>query len=570
MNSEADCQFVEVAVPVEADISGWSVRLLSGDAQAGDGVMVTNTIARFGTSELPGTKPGNLGEASNMVYRVIASPRSALSGNLKAEDGTLDYMWEFDDNSDAFLSNNELASYEMVGVQLVRASGVVEHEIMCIGTNYYARVPGLERYYDPDQALEYYRSCLGDTGIFYAGEDDGDRNAKGEFRSLGVFESNGATSNQWNNVMKRTPGRINEDQFIDPDKIPRPNGESILVVFSLDPTVGHIWQTVGDGVETNTTQTVFIRRGSKLGTNVVYKVDPWYQLASVRTNGQAAAWTEAGTRRYVVTVGAGASNNVTVVASAKIEDRLEQEYGLTAGNKYTPAVMSWLSEGTDLYGNEWSAGDSGEIHLAEFIRPGGEVITNLNLTQMYWLDMDPTVPPPGLALKGYISKGPSLHKMAGAGGAEFTNLRFDVFMQITNRSTGAAWSPYALRGLSAGSSSLGYSGRAIADGWTSATFKMVGFIDNGLTSFSSRDNWVPLRWFVFTPESFRPADSENPYTATIEITDPFSTDTPAYTAGWHDWAQEHGKPQDYYFWCLDERIQPINVEVLKQENTYGE
>ena len=37
-----------------------------------------------------------------------------------------------------------------------------------------------------------------------------------------------------------------------------------------------------------------------------------------------------------------------------------------------------------------------------------------------------------------------------------------------------------------------------------------------------------------------------------------------------DWAKEHGKPQDFYFWCLDERIQPINVEVLKQENTYGD
>ena len=505
-----------------------------------------------------------------MVFRVIGSPKSALSGNLKEEDGTLDGMWEFENKSDAFRTDNELASYEMVGIQLVRASKIVEHEVLCIGTNYYAHVPGLERYYDPDVVLDYYRGCLGDTGMFYIGEDDKDRNAKGEFRSLGVFESAGETSNQWNNVMKRTPGRINEDQFINPDKIPRPNGESILVVFSLDQSVGHIRQTVGDGVETNATQTIFLRRGSQLGTNVVYSVDPWYQLASVRTNGQAATWTEDGTRRYVVTVGAGASNNVTVVASAKIEDRLEQEYGLTASNPYTPAVVGWLSEGVDLYGNEWPAGDSGEIHLADFIRPSGEVITNLNLTQMYWLDMDPTVPPPGLALKGYISKGPTLHGMAAEGGVDLTNLRFDVFMQITNRSTGAAWSPYALRGLSAGSSSLGYAGRKTADGWTSATFKMVGFIDNGLTGIQVRDNWVPLRWFVFTPESFRPADSDNPYTATIEIKDPFSTDTPAYEAGWHDWAKEHGKPQDFYFWCLDERIQPINVEVLKQENTYGD
>ena len=94
----------------------------------------------------------------------------------------------------------------------------------------------------------------------------------------------------------------------------------------------------------------------------------------------------------------------------------------------------------------------------------------------------------------------------------------------------------------------------------------VGIINNGLTGFNVRDNWVPLRWFVFTPSSFRAPGSDKPFTTTIDIVDPFSQSSPAWEAGWYEWAQEHGKPQDFYFWCLDERLAPIAVEVLKEEN----
>jgi hypothetical protein len=265
-----------------------------------------------------------------------------------------------------------------------------------------------------------------------------------------------------------------------------------------------------------------------------------------------------------VTVGVGASNNVSVVAAAKVEDRLQRDFGLTGDNPYTPAILDWLEKGTDLYGNEWPNKDSNDILLADFIRPDDSVITNLNLTQMYWLDMDPTIG--NLALKGYVSDGPSLIGMASQGGSGYSNLRFDVFMQITNRASGAAWAPYALRGLEPGLSSFGYTNRNTAAGWKSATFKMVGFILTEHTGIYSRDNWVPLRWFVFTPESFRKPGSAKPFTCTIDIVDPFSKSSPAWTAGWYDWAQEHGKPQDFYFWCLDERLEPISVEVLKEEN----
>jgi len=565
-NDEDDAQFVEIAVPVESDITGWKVRLLGANTEDKSGTIVTNIIAEFGTSELPGAKPGNIGEASRMVFRVIACPKAMTSGTLKTSDGTLDATWDFSQNyTDTFMRNGRIMEVDPFGIQLVRPSNIVEHEITCIGTNFYGSMVGYEQYYSPTNTVEYFRKYMRDSAMFYVGEDCGNRNAAGKFRSIGVFSGNGATTNEWNNTMMRTPGRINVDQTINSDLRPTPNGESILVFCSLDPTVGHIRQTVGDAIETNTTQTIYLKRGSDNGTNIVYTVDQWYELASVTTNGQFASFSSlAEPRKYVVTVGVGASNNVSVIASAKVEDRLQRDFGLTDDNRYTPAILDWLEKGTDLYGNAWPNKDSNDIFLADFIRPDDSVITNLNLTQMYWLDMDPTIG--NLALKGYVSDGPSIVGMAAQGGTGYSNLRFDVFMQITNRASGDAWAPYALRGLEPGLSSFGYTNMNTATGWKSATFKMVGFILTEHTGIHSRDNWVPLRWFVFTPESFRKPGSAKPFTCTIDIVDPFSKSSPAWTAGWYDWAQEHGKPQDFYFWCLDERLEPISVEVLKEEN----
>ena len=566
-NSEDDAQFVEIAVPVEANITDWKLRFITGEMTEG-GSIWTNTVAVFGTSELPGTKPGNIGEASNMVFRVIGCPKAMYMGTLKEYDGTpdsgtLDGVWDFTaDATDTLLATGEIMACDPIAIQLVRPSGIVEHEVVCIGTNYYGRTPGLEMY-SPEHATTYLNNTLKGAAFINVGEDCMDRNPSGKYRSLGVFEASGRETNQWNNVMKRTPGRINEDQVITPDH-PTPNGESIMVFCSVDSSVGHIRQTVGEAVETNAMQTIYVKRGSDVGTNIVYTVDPWYQLASVTTNGQSVAFRTLEPRRYEVTVGVGASNNVTVVATAKVDDRLVNDFGLTEDNVYTPAVVDWLTQGEDLMGNPWPNAGSDEILLADFIRPDGTVITNLNLTQMYWLDMDPTVG--NLALKGYISDGPSTTNMAAQGGSTYTNLRFDVFMQITNRASGDAWAPYALRGKVPGSSSLEYTNKTVAAGWTSATFKMVGIINNGLTGFNVRDFWVPLRWFVFTPSSFRAPGSDKPFTTTIDIVDPFSQSSPACEAGWYKWAQEHGKPQDFYFWCLDERLVQIDVRVLKEEN----
>ena len=555
-NTEENCQFVEIAAPVEADLTDWKLVFYGGSVEGG-GLVTTNVAAVFGTSELPGTKPGAVGAASNMVFRVIASPKSG--GVLKKSDGTLDATWDFSTSyTDTFTRFGTIYALNPFGIQLVRPTGIVEHEIVCIGTNYYGSISGLEQYYNPTNTVAYFKKYLKDCDMFYAGADEAVMNPSGEYRSLGVFESSGETSNQWNNVMKRTPGRINENQMIDPDH-PTPNGESIVVFCNVDSEIGHVRQTVGDAVETNAAVTVFIRRGSTLGTNIVYTVDPWYELGSVTTNGQPAAFGTTGVRKYVANVGAGASNNVTVIATAAIDSRLVNEYGLTDDEPYRNAIMDWLNKGTDLYGNSWADPESGEIKLADLIGLNGQWYTNLSLRAMYWLDMDPTIG--NLALKGGMSKAPVPMSRTGESGQPVTDLDLGVFMQITNRATGEAWTPYAIRGLDPGSSSLSYGGN-----WTSATFKVVGFLNTGKTSWSVRENRVPLRWFVFKPDSFVQPGEPGEFTSDIEVIDPFSTESPAFPAGWAEWAAEHGRGQDFYFWDLDDRLVPISVETLKPVN----
>ena len=48
-NSDSDYQYVEVAVPIEADITGWSLRFLEIHT---DGTVVTNNAAIFGDNEI--------------------------------------------------------------------------------------------------------------------------------------------------------------------------------------------------------------------------------------------------------------------------------------------------------------------------------------------------------------------------------------------------------------------------------------------------------------------------------------------------------------------------------------
>lgn len=569
-NSESDAQFVEIAVPVEADITGWSVRLIG--ASVWDGTIVTNTIGRFGFNKLPGMKKdGGLYAASNMVFRVLGSPASdkRSGGRLDPDDGRLDGTWTFQNESDTFLYDGEIFATDPLGIQLVRASGIVEHEVICVGTNFYGSMPGLEEYYAPSNTVNFLNSNMRDARFIYVGED-----SHAEGASLGVFTSHGESTNVWNNTMRMTPGRINQNQVISPDH-PTPNGETILVYANIDSSVGHIVQTVGDVVETNASVTVFITRGSIGGTNITYRVDPWYELGSVTQNGKPTSFSPSASpkRTYVVNVGAGASNNVTVIAKAQPQASLIDQ-GLTPDNPYTPAVMDWLVRHKNADGGDWADQDADEVKPAKFLSLSGNVVTNLTLTEMYWLDMDPTVG--DLALKAGMVK-PSAPRIVEGymGTSADTNVVMSVYMMITNltEDTTSDWygwakPPYILRGLAPGETSWQYDNSSW--GWTSVTFKVTGILANGHMSESIASDWIPLRWFVFHKDSFIPRGQPGEGTCEIEVRDPYSKRSPGYAAGWYSWKKKYGQAPVFFSWALDRRLQLISVEVLKQENLYDD
>lgn len=554
VNSDDKRQYVEVAMPAEADLSGWQLRMLDASVQAG--TIYTNTLATFGTVNLPGTKPNLKNMASNCVFMVVGCPASP--GSLSKSDGELDGIWNFENRwTSAFSSTENVVPIYPVGVQLVRPSGIVEHEILMIGTNFWEGTDNVADMFKPDEYIEFFRER--GSRMFYAGAEKG-----GEENSLGVLNGSGATSNDWSYAMVRTPGRINVGQAINPLH-PTPFGSAIMIYSNLG-TSGKLSQMIG-GEWVKNNEIIILRKGADEGTNLVYRTDMWYEMGSVKVDGASVPWTDmAEPRTYTVNVGAGSSNDmITVDAEAVMQKSLATDFGLTPENRYSKAVLDWLSKGTDIYGNPWADAASGELKLAEYWPWADHDESDrvkLSLTAMYWLDIDPTA-------GGWVFRagttgihGP-VYPSAGV-----TNIRLSVSMMITNLNSAAAHAPYTLRGLEPGSSSHAYDPLTSDYGWTSVTFKVTGTMLKNLSESAPRQNRVPLRWFVFGENSFGGADG---FTSTIDVRDPWASDSPASGYGYQEWLRQNaGKPLPVigYSWDIDERLKPISADKLKADSTY--
>ena len=581
VDSGKDCQFVEIAVPQSADMSMWSVRMLSADIWSG--TILTNVIGQFGvTADLGGTKAVQKYAASNMVFRVLGSPLShkRKGGRLDPAEGEIDATWKLSEvDENRFFSDGSVSVIDPFLVQLVRPTGIIEHELLCVGTNYWGSFPGFEQYYDPEVTAAWFNEHLGrESSVKYMGEDAGgyppDPTGAGRDASLGVMRSFGHEKSDWSNGALRTPGKINDGQEID-GVPPEPNGETVIVFANVDNTFGRLRQQIGDGPLTNGTQVVYLKKGGD-GTNIVYEADLWFELESVKTNNLAVPFSsvEGQKRRYVANVGAGCSNNVTVVAKAKVFDDLANLYGVGEDEPYRPAIVDWLAGGKTLRGD--FEGD--EIRLAEFWPLHGTSGSPMTLREMYWLDMDPTVG--NLVLKGGMSKAPGTRIVDGYYGTDsWTNIVMGVTLYITNRTEdasdtahyGKAWTPYVLRGIAPGENSLYYTESSA--NWTSVTFMVRGVLANGYTSDApwSR-NWVPLRWFVFNDDSFNSLDGSegNPGETIVEVADPYSESvpSPATGAGWRDWFRKNGWAPIFFNWSINTNTTNWGVSPLKKVNRY--
>ena len=499
-NTDENCQFVEIAHPPEADVSGWSVRLLEG--QMGNNWVITNDLARFGRDGLSGTKQLPAEDAEvNMVFRVIGSPLSRSSGRLKKSDGTLDGVWKVDNPTQVFTSDGVISYYDPVVFQLVRTSGIVEHEIIVEGTNYLESLE-IENPGYLGEMRDWMAARMPDSDIVMTGYDFG-----GPANSLSVTQHFGRCgmtvapddwnhpTNDWKTIVKMTPGHRNVGQVIDPNH-PVPAGEEVLVYFTV--AGDHIEQSLDGSNFTNGMFSAIVTKNNPVGTNVVYRVDPWYVLDNVRTGsvslvGQVQQTKTTQPFEYTLSgVAKGVSNNVTVVATAALNPKFGTDWGVPEDDPYRDAIIDWLEGGTDLYGNPFSDVESGEIRLATHRSWwSGAVMTNLTLREMYWLDMDPTVGKLSLLAGTAFDPNGIEHvvtKAMGESTVVMTNRRLYVYMMISNENETVEapahprgihdftthWTPYVLRGLEPGEHSQNY---VVSTGdWESVTFKITGIV----------------------------------------------------------------------------------------------
>ena len=564
VNSDIPLQFVEIAAPSTADLSGWRLRFLEAQI-SGSPVrlnnVITNDVAEFGMNGLASTKVGLKGmdPSSKMVFHVVGAPAS--EGVLSKDDGRRDGAWNVA-SSKEMVQGGTVMSYVPFAVQLVRPSGIVESEIVAIGTNEWSYVSS----YNPEYAAELLSAQERGGSFVNVGMDSGGVPVPGGWsRSIGVFADNGLSAMQWNSTQMMTPGRINESQVIT-GQAPEPRGSAILVYSFIDG--GDITQTFGEAVDTNDMVMLIFRKGSPTGTNITYRTTKWHELGPVVVNGLAATPVPTGNpREWVLNVGKATSNDVTVVASAQVDSSLASKYGVPETSRYRNAIVKWLMRGTDAYGNPWHDPDATDLGLADFAALSGSIVTNLTLTEMYWLDIDPTWNDHDIRFRGGIVKPPTPEPplVPGYHGtASLTNVTMSVYMQITNTAAGGAgWSPYVLQGADFENNSWAYTNVSANWSWTNATFKITGILANGLTSEDNKLNWIPLRWFVFTPDSF-----DANFESKITVADPYSTESPGWAAGWKDWIETHGWTPVFFSWDISERSWPLEAEVLKKNNPW--
>ncbi len=539
-------QYVEVAAPERQSLDGWRLEYVANDykvhtlcefsgTEKGNGyVAATKDLSRVPAGELQNYR------TNDYVFLTVRSPNAKASGAWDSKPGAIDGTWADFDQDDTTL-NQDLP----IALRLVRSNGIVEQEIALEGTNTWAN----GRYAAHYSATNWIAKATGVSAgkLYLVGNEYGSGNGD----SLGVVSGTGSVSNDWSKYMAQSPGRINDGQIIPEGFVVYPNG-AMMVVRARIGAAGHVEHAFGSDAPSNLEIVTFIKKGSE-GTNITYSVAPWWEMGSVTTNGVAHGGATAKRGSFTINVGAGESNDVLVVATARPYSELADAYGLTADNRYTPAVMEWLEQGRNYFGKEFA--NPGSIVLSEYCKLDGEKIRDLSLTEMYWLDIDPTT---NWILKAAVS---------GVGGPivlddippVVTNFRMTVHMEITNKFTNVAYSPYILRGVEPGSTSFG------ASSWTSVTFKITGDLQGGP---EGRARWLPLRWFVFAPDESKKnlsASFDDNHEAVVDVWDPKDEYNAVWTKGWSAYPDPV-----WYCWGLNDFNAPVEIETLLPDSRYSE
>ncbi len=542
-------QFIEICVPSGADMNGWRVRVRN--TENGE-----KTLARFGVT-VPATTVTTKA-VSGYEFVVLQSPKSRDAGgvtnwtHLAAGDVSLG-TWPTNLFENA--QDEGSLSYSMpYQFELIRPSGVIEHQFVLSGTNIWS-VWDIGARFDGTNLVAELNAADSSPLRFYAGDELARRTSGELYGSAGVTggtatgEPAPGAKGTWKSGLTFTPGTINEGQTIPEGWLIRPNGTNAWVYLNV---IGeHLSQAIGG--ETNRSAVVIVPQG--VSTNVTYTAEPWYELAVLTENGVTNAVNRPGT--YVHTVTPTGQTHI-VEAREGVDNRLANDFGLDEKNVYTPAVLNWLRA-------NWPDKTAEDIRLAYYRGLSATADTvDLGLTEMYWLDIPPVTESGEREwwLRGDMSniQGEThvITRTYGGVAHELTNRIVGVTLYITNAvAGGAASAPCRLQGVNNEQSDT-FTGNM----WTSVTFKVRAALDvNGMGQEGSKNKgYLPFRQFTFGPGSF----DEN-FSARIEIIDPFSTLSPGYGYGWSNYPNTTNM---FFRWSIDTDLIPFAVPVLKANNTY--
>ena len=532
-------QYIEIAVPQNADLKRWTVRLTEGQ---GDELNVTN-LFQIGYNSIPSSKvrndPMEEGDHTNSyAFLTIKSPKSSCKG-----DASWPTWWRATGLSDK--TNGKLDPKYPYAFELIRPNGIVEHRIIVGGATNWVGSATREAKHSPTNLYDHLVARDGvDLGWVLLGYDPDEA-------SWSVITNHGAIASDWSRV-KATPtlvnaididGLLKERQYIDPAYYLKPNGSSCWVMAYIDSLF--LRQDVGNG----SNAVIFslprwdgVSDDPRYSTNITYTASYFHRISSLTTNGVDAI-EGGGERTFTLNFGK-LTDDLEIHASADIDPNLALEYGLDEDSRYRPAVMDWLE---DLTAERYAEGqEEPEIHrsfLGKRVRDAnGQIVwkndlsaSPLTLIETYWLDLDPfttnlvffqvgaPVPVPLYEEDEMpdLSEDPAL-----------TNVIVRFNTMVTNVELGGvSWPLYTLRGLEYGSSSADQT--SYAGSWDGPVFKVRACMPDQVEA-SNPLRWAALRYFTLAPDSFADA-GDGTYYADIEVADPFSRQSPGsyfYPYGW--------------------------------------
>lgn len=576
-NSDFTNQYVEVAIPATTDIDGWKLQFITMGG-------TTNTLARFSAA-----KTGNgyakaektLNPSDGYVFLSVASPATKAAGTLDETAGQLDGVWRVEEMAagdtafktkrfDSGIECQDVYDSQMypLALQLVRASGVVEHQITLGGTNLYANLdlPVLAEQYSAHALatnLTAVAKAANQTSNWIeAGYDRRDDVAESLANSLSVSNLCGDDPADWTTTIVKTPGAKNGDQTLPP--VRTAVGDSVVFYCyvgtnAADTVSGRLKQTDDPlSVPATTDRLILVvPKNSSTGTNLIYTIADYYEIAGITTNSVALEGVAGKRKSYTLEgLGSNLADATAITLNAWVRPWSEltdpDGYGLTEDNRYTDAVLDWLEKGTLLGGTPFA--HPGTINPVKFIEYPSGTPEDLSLTDMYCLDIDPTAG--------------DLFLVAGVADIDTTsknpNTVLDFYMAISNGTTSATWAPTVLRGATPGSNTQ--TAADIQD-WKDVALQIEAvqlnkyYKEDGSGEYdpTSRSTFIPVRWFILDGTSF---DASN--RTKIEIKDQHAPGTPGYYEGWNNYPANGFN----YRWTLKDIDRPKAPDMLAPTNYY--